>query len=148
LEVLADENGSVAIGWAAERVLYARFKQNFSGNLGDRYAACLETLIRPVESLHYFADASSLHGCDLLARSTFARVVFANRRRFGSIVVLTWGEGVGLAARALTEALGDSVEFVTDNTAFETRLLALAPQARRTLGSEWPRPPTSNAPLR
>ena len=74
----------------------------------------LHALVTDVSSLRYFSDASALESYDLLARSAFARVVLANRRRFDEIVFLTWAEGVSSTARALVAVLGEPIEILTD----------------------------------
>jgi hypothetical protein len=64
---------------------------------------------------------------DLLARSAFVRVVLSSRRKFVSMTVLTWAEGISRVMRSLIETLGEPIEVLTDYHAFETRLLRDVP---------------------
>lgn len=135
LEVLSDKDGSVAFGWVAPAVLYTRFGGGFTSRMGFAFATRLGALVAQAQSLCLFCDCSELKYYDLLARSAFARVVLSHRRRFASIVILTWAEAISQSVRSLATTLGEPVEILTDMDAFETRLLRKAPLAMRKLDS-------------
>jgi hypothetical protein len=132
LERVADRHGTVTLGWLTDSVLYARFSGELSASLGQAYAARLHALVRAESSIRYFADASALEQYDLLARSAFVRVVLANRPKFASLTILTWSEGLGLAAQRFAASL-QSAEMVTDGKEFERRLFQFAPHAKQKL---------------
>jgi hypothetical protein len=141
LQVLADKDGSVAVGWVGEGVVYTRFVAGLSASLGATYSTHLQALLSSVPCVRYFADISALKQYDLLARSAFVRVVHANRRRLSSMLVHTRPEGLGLAARTFTASLGNSVELVGDWHEFETQLLGAAPRARERIDPRTWTPP-------
>ncbi len=133
LEVLSDQNGSVAFGWAAPAVLYTRFQGGLSAETGQAHALRLGTLVAQSQTICFFCDESELKYQDLLARSAFARVILSNRRRFASLVILTWAEGVSPATHGLAASLGEQLEVLMHVKTFEARLLHKAPQAKRIL---------------
>lgn len=133
MEHISDQYGSISVAWVGEGVLYARFENKISADVGERYAAQLVAMIRDMEGVRYFADSRKLANYDILARSAVVRAVLANRRRFSSIVVLTWAGGVGPISRTFASAIGDSIEYVTEADQFEARLLEAAPSAKREL---------------
>ncbi len=128
---MADREGSVAVGWVAQGVLYARFAGGLSADLGVKFATRLQAFVEEVPSLRYFADAGALKHYDLLARSAFVRVVLANRRKFAAIVLLTWAEGISPTSTAFASVIGEPIDIVTNQIEFETRLLRVAPLARQ-----------------
>ena len=133
LEMLRDSDGAVILGWVGEGVFYTRFGGTLSAELGKKVASRLKEALSEVPLLRYFSDASELETYDLLARSALTRVILANRRRFGDIVILTWSEGINAAERGLAAAIGDPIVIVTDPVDFETRLYRAAPLAKQTL---------------
>jgi hypothetical protein len=133
LEVIADPEGSVTVGWVGEGVFYARFVGVLSADLGARHAQRLQKALTQVPSLHYFADSSALRTFDLAARSCFARVVLAHRRQFASLVLLAWAGGITASTRSFASAIGDPVVVLTDELEFEKALVRAAPLARQKL---------------
>lgn len=133
MEHISDQYGSISVVWVGEGVLYARFENKISAEVGERYAARLVAMIADLQAIRYFADSRNLANYDILARSAIVRAVLANRRRFASIVVLTWAGGVGPISRTFASAIGDSIEYVTEADQFEARLLRAAPDAKREL---------------
>jgi hypothetical protein len=133
LEIIEDDSGSVTIGWVGDAVLYCRYTGALTAELGARHAQRLQALIGAVESVRYFADASRLQQYDLLARSAFVRLVLANRRKFKSIVLLTWSAGISPVTEGVSQAMGGGTEILTDASAFEAKLLAAAPLAKLKL---------------
>jgi hypothetical protein len=133
MEHIADQHGSVSVAWVADGVLYARLENKISAAVGERYAARLVMMIRQTESVKYFCDSRKLVNYDILARSAIVRAVLANRRRFASILVLTWAGGVGPVSRTFASAVGDSIEYVTEAGEFESRMLRVAPHAKREI---------------
>lgn len=131
--MVRDSEGAVLLGWVGEGVFYARFLGTLSAELGDVVASQLKRALAEVPVLRYFSDASELQSYDLLARSALTRVMLANRKRFGDIVILTWAEGINAAERGLAAAIGDPIVIVTDPVDFETRLVRAAPLAKQTL---------------
>lgn len=139
-ELLDDEDGSVAVGWAGDSVIYAMVEGGLSAPLGARYAEHVSSLVQGLAGVQYFADLALMTSYDLLARSAFVRMALANRRCFESFTFLTWQEGVSPAARAFAEALGDNVTMCTVLGDFERRLLRAAPLARQRLNPQsWER---------
>ncbi len=136
LQVLSDDAGAVAFGWVAEAVLYTQFQGRLSAETGHAYAIRLSALVAQTQLFSFFCDASGLKYCDLLARSAFARVLLSNRRRFASLVVLTWAEGQSQTMQALVAMLGEPIEVLKDSDAFEASLLHKAPLALRKLHPE------------
>jgi hypothetical protein len=132
-QVIQDAEGSVSLAWLTPTVLYARFARVLSADVGNALAATLHAQCLTVPSLSLFADASSLSQYDLLARSAFVRVVLANRRKFNSLVVLSWQIGVSPAMQALLNVLGPPSEALTDSNEFSLRLLRVAPTAPQIL---------------
>jgi hypothetical protein len=132
-ELLDDAEGSIAVGWAGESVIYAMVEGGLGASLGSRYAEHVSLLVRGLSGVHYFSDAALMSRYDLLARSAFVRMALANRRCFESFTFLTWPEGVSPAARAFADALGGNVTLCTALGDFERRLLRAAPLARQRL---------------
>jgi hypothetical protein len=147
LEVISDGSGTVVLGWVDETVLYTQLRGALSADLGARFATRLEKLIETTTAIRYFSDARDLTEYDLLARSAFVRVFLANRARISSLVMLTWTEGVGPAARAVVSALSLPTEVLTDALDFEARLRRAAPFALRQLASEAAKNPAIRANL-
>jgi hypothetical protein len=136
MRTLADEEGSVAVGWIGESVLYARLTGALSAELGAAYAKEIGTLVAKASAVHLFGDMTALTRYDLLARSAFVRVVLANRQRFGSLTMLTWAEGVSRGARMVMETLGPGTTVLTERSEFDSRLLLAAPLARKVLDAK------------
>jgi hypothetical protein len=133
IEVLADKEGSVALGWVAPGVLYSRFMNGLSLELGTAYVSRLQALVAEVPSLHYFADAGALEFYDLAARRAFLELVLANRRKFTSLVMLTWSQGLTPASRVFAAQIGEPCEIYDDSMVFDSKLLRAAPQVRKRL---------------
>src|SRR5690606_11173299 len=117
LERIMDGEESICVGWVGRGVLYARFVGTISADMGERYAARLTELIQHAESLRYFVDSSALTHYDLLARSAIIQAVMAHRRKFATIISLTWAGGVGPVGRSFAAALGN-VEYLTTREDF------------------------------
>jgi hypothetical protein len=132
-ETLHDAEGSVTLGWAGDSVIYAFMEGGLSAELGTRFARELQAMVANFSGVHYFADASNLTRYDLLARSAFVRVALANRRCFASFTLLVWPQVVSPGARALRDALGETVTICHEARDFEQRLLGLAPLARHRI---------------
>jgi hypothetical protein len=144
LELVTDDHGSVTVGWVDVGVFYARFIGVLSIELSRQHTARLETALERRPSLHYFADCRALESYDLAARTDFMRVLGANRSQFKSIVLLTWPLGITPTARAHWSAIGEPVEILADERAFEAQLLETAPLARGKLDPNgWVLPPAS-----
>jgi hypothetical protein len=142
LELIADDEGSVTMGWVDVGVFYARFIGVLSVSLSERHTASLESALDRSNSLHYFADARALCSYDLGARSAFLRTVLAHRSQFKSVVLLTWAQGITPVTRAFASALGDPVDVLASDVDFEGRLLDVAPLARTKLDPNgWLLPP-------
>jgi hypothetical protein len=135
LQVLADSEGSVCVGWVARRVLFAGFEGGLSATLGEAFAAHLGRLVLRTNGVRYFSDAHALTHYDLHARRSFVRTALAHRSRFQSFVFRTWPAGIGPASRVLSSVLGGSVEFLTSSARFYERLAAAAPLAPGVLDS-------------
>lgn len=133
LELLSDDDGSVVFGWVAEGVLYTRFQGGLNAETGYIYATRLSSLVSPAQSIYFFCDSSELKNYDLLARSAFARVILSCRRKFTSLVMLTWAEGPSPSSLALAATLGEPIEILTSANAFEVRLSRQAPLVSRKL---------------
>jgi hypothetical protein len=133
MQHISDQYGSISVAWVGEGVLYARFANKISADVGERYAAQLTAMVGGLQEVRYFADSRNLANYDILARSAIVRAVLANRKRFASIIVLTWAGGVGPISRTFASAIGDSIEYVTEAAEFEARLLQAAPDAKREL---------------
>jgi hypothetical protein len=116
--------GSVTYGWVGRGVFYSRFVGSLSADLGTAHVARLGESISRVPSLAHFSDASALYQYDLLARSAFTRLVLQNRRKFSSLVMLTWSAGATPSAMAFAAAVGDSVTLVTAASVFAKLLVA------------------------
>src|SRR5688572_19137 len=82
LRMFSDPEGSVALGWLEEGVLYARFAGALSAPLGRMFAAQLGVMVGSVSSVAYFSDGGLLTHYDLLARSAVIRVMLEHRRKF------------------------------------------------------------------
>jgi len=126
LHMLEDRHGAVAYGWIARRVLYGRFVGSLSAELGVSFVQRLAGLIVEVPSLAYYADHSALEQYDLLARARFQRLVLAERPRFASVTLLTWGGGGGAAACDLAQLLPETIDLLTDPVEFDRLLLDVA----------------------
>jgi hypothetical protein len=133
LELLSDNDGSVVFGWVADGVLFTRFMGGLNAETGYIYATRLSSLVGPAQSIIFFCDSSELKNYDLLARSAFARVILSSRRKFTSLVMLTWAEGPSPTSRALAASLGEPIELLTSVNAFEARLARQAPLVSRKL---------------
>jgi hypothetical protein len=150
LELLADDDGSVTLGWVDVGVFYARFIGMFSLELSQQHNARVEAALERRSPLHYFADARALGGYDLDARSAFFLTVLAHRQQFKSVVLLTWTTlGITPIARSYVSTIGEPVEVLADEHVFEDRLLKVAPLARGKIdpnGWVLPPPPLPRAP--
>jgi len=133
LELLSDNDGSVVFGWVADKVLFTRFQGGLNAETGYIYATRLSSLVGPAQSISFFCDSSELKNYDLLARSAFARVVLSSRRKFTSLVILTWADGPSPSSQALAATLGEPIEILTSVNAFEARLARQAPLVSRKL---------------
>ncbi len=130
LTKFGDDNGCVHVGWVAKQVLFARFIGGLTSEVGGAYTHFLKTALEAVDSLSFFGDARQLTHYDLLARSSFVRVVLANRKKFSSLVLLTWPTEVSSTTRAFHAALGEPSELLSEPSEFQQRLRAAAPLAR------------------
>ena len=149
LELVADDEGSITLGWVDAGVFYTRFIGVLSVGLAERHTAGLEAALERCSALHYFADARALCSYDLGARSAFLRTVHAHRSQFQSIVILTWSLGITPVSRAFASALGEPVDVLADELEFENRLLETAPLARGKLDPNgWLLPPAQPRPTR
>ena len=136
--MLTAQDGSVASGWIAPAVLYAKLSGRISGPLGHAYAKRIGKLIAPIQQLCFFCDASELRYYDLLARSVLARSVLANRRKFSLIAFLTTNNGISAVVDSLVRTLREPVEVLTRRESFESRVLHKAPLSLRKLDqSNW-----------
>jgi hypothetical protein len=133
LELLSDEEGSVAIGWVAPGVLYARLTGGVSADIGQAYAAQIQSFAESIGALALFVDFSSITYYDLLARSAFVRAVLHNRRKFTALTLLTFSHETTLAERTFVSAIGEPVDVLREPAEFEVRLLAAAPHARQLI---------------
>jgi hypothetical protein len=122
LRMLEDRNGAVAYGYLAPRVLYARVVGCLSAELGQTYVQELNDATRRGGPLAYFADESALSTAHPLARKRFRAFVAAERCRFTSIVMLSWGPGGATAARGSVERALGPIEFVDEPIEFERAL--------------------------
>ncbi|HEX5098596.1 MAG TPA: hypothetical protein VFV94_03820 [Polyangiaceae bacterium] len=139
-EVLEDDEGSVAVGWAGTSVIYAMVDGSLTAELGARYAEHVQEMVRGVTGIQFFADAALMTRYDLLARSAFVRMALANRRSFDAFTFLTWPDAVSTAAKAFAGALGENVTMCTVLADFEGRLLRAAPLARQRINpANWER---------
>ena len=149
LELIADDEGSITMGWVDAGVVYARFIGVLSSGLSERHTERLETALDRTSSLHYFADARALCSYDLGARSAFLRTVLAHRSQFTSVVLLTWAQGITPVTRAFASAIGDPIDVLANEADFEGRLLEVAPLARTKLDPNgWLLPPNQPRPSR
>jgi hypothetical protein len=145
LELIADEDGSVTLGWVDVGVFYARFIGILSMELSQQHNARVEAALDRRSPLQYFADARALGGYDLEARGAFFRTVLANRNRFQSVVMLTWPLGMTPVAQSYLSTVGEPLQILVDDRAFEAKLLAAAPLARGKIDPNgWVLPPTSS----
>lgn len=133
LQVLTDSHGSVTLGFIRDGVLYARLAGALSAELGTAHARCFESLVSGIPRLRYYADASRVTSYDLLARSALVRVLLAHRRRFTSVVVLTWAEGTSSVTRTLAETFGENMHVSTERAEFDSMLRHVAPEANGML---------------
>jgi hypothetical protein len=149
LELMADEEGSITLGWVDAGVFYTRFIGVLSAGLSARHTARLEAALERTSSLHYFADCRALSSYDIGARGTFLRTVLTHRTQFQSVVILTWSQGITPVTRAFASSVGDPVDVLADDLAFERRLLEVAPLARGKLDPNgWLLPPALPRPAR
>lgn len=72
-----------------------------------------------------------------LARSSLARVVLCNRRKFSSITMLAPHEGISSQMRALLATLGEPVAVLTQRGKFEAQLARKAPQGLQKLDPKY-----------
>lgn len=133
LEVLKDDEGSVALGWVGTGVLYSRFAGGLSLNVGTLHHARLEDTLRQVESVRYFIDSSALDYYDIRTRRAFTRLVLTHRHRFSELVLLTWAGGISKTAEKFAAIVGEPLTLVTDQRVFERLLAHVAPLARQRL---------------
>jgi len=133
MEFLSDQTGSVALGWIARDVYYARFTGALSARLGGEQNHRMLEALETCSTLRYFSDSRALTSYDLLARSAFVRLVLANRKKFADIVILTWSGGISSTTEAFKVAIGEPVAVLTDSSEFERRLIAATPRAREFL---------------
>ena len=134
LETIAGKDGAVAMAWLAPGVFYTRFQGGFTASMGHTYATRLNTLIAPVRSLSLFCDMAGLKYYDLLARSSLARVVLSNRRRFNSITMLVpKEEGIASQIGVLVAALGEPLVVLLHRNKFEAQIASKAPQGMRKI---------------
>ena len=131
LRVLEDQRGAIAYGYVTPRVFYARFVGQLSATLGSNYVEELEAAVGQAPALAYFADASALREYDLVARTQFARFVANRRVKLASFVILTWAGGIGPAARAFADSLGEPVQILTCPLEFERAFANVAPTPAR-----------------
>jgi len=150
LEIIADDHGSVTLGWVDAGVFYARFIGTLSIELSQLHNARLEAALDRSSPLHYYADARALDTYDLAARGAFLRVVLGHRSQFKSVVLLTWPMGITPVTRSYMSAIGEPVQIFADERDFEAKLLETAPLARGKLDPNgWVLPPASSrAPSR
>jgi hypothetical protein len=133
LELIADEEGSITLGWVDTGVFYARLIGTLSAELSARHVSRLEDALDRSPSLHYFGDGRALASYDLRARAAFREIVVTRRQQFKSIVLLTWAQGITPAAHKLATAASEPMEILADDKEFERRLLDVAPLARGKL---------------
>lgn len=131
--MLEDKEGAIAYGYVAPRVFYARFVGRMSAELGTSYVRQLELAVGQVPALAYFADASALRECDMIARTRFASFVVNRRVKFASLVILTWSQHDVAAASSFAQALGEPVDIFTDPLDFELALGNVAPRVGRAV---------------
>ena len=143
LEVLKDDEGSVALGWVGSGVLYSRFSGGLSLGVSTMHHARLDDTLRQLDSVCYYVDSSALEYYDLLARRAFTRVMLTHRHRFSELVLLTWAGGITHAGEKFAAALGEPLTIVTEPRVFERLLSRVAPLARQRLE---PRAGWSSAP--
>jgi len=120
--MLEDRQGAVAYGYLAPRVLYARVVGCLSVGLGESYVRELEGATRGTAPLAYFADESALCAAHPTARSRFRAFVAAERWRFSSIVMLTWGARGAATVRSGSRLGGGRIEVVDEPIEFERAL--------------------------
>ena len=133
LELVADDEGSVTLGWVDAGVFYARFIGILSAGLSEKHTERLEAALTRAEAIHYFADCRALSSYELGARHAFLKMVLAHRRQFKSVVILTWSLGITPVTQAFAAAVGEPVDVLADELEFEARLLETAPLARAKL---------------
>ena len=133
LELVADDEGSITLGWVDTGVFYARFIGVLSASLSEQHTGRLESALARTPDLHYFADCRALSSYEIGARSAFLKTVLTHRTQFKSVVILTWSLGITPVSRAFAAAIGEPVDVLADELAFESRLLATAPLARAKL---------------
>lgn len=127
--VLSDADGSIAMAWVGERVLFARFQGSISAELARSHAARFDAMTAKTSGVAYFADGSALTRYDLLVRSAFARFVMSRPALFRSITLLAVEPSVARVLHPLTQTLNGLVELTNHPEDFELRLLSEAPFA-------------------
>jgi hypothetical protein len=133
LEVISDEQGSIAIGWVGPGVLFSRSSGGISAEVGSTHAARIQSFADESPSVSFFIDASRVKGYDLLARSAFVRVLMANRRKFCDLVLLTFSASATPAEESMVRVVGEPFDLLRLPAMFDDRLLAVAPHARQLL---------------
>jgi hypothetical protein len=133
LELVADGTGSVAIGKVGDRAYYACLSGRVLAEVGLAFSRRFEDMLERASTVDCFIDASALQHYDMMARSSFFRVVLGNRRKFGQFVMVVRADTLFRLESAFGSSLGEPVELLTDVNEFEVRLLATAPFARRKL---------------
>lgn len=133
LELIADDDGSITLGWVDTGVFYARFIGTLCADLGARHVERLRAALDRTSSMHYFADARALASYELAARGIWIRTLQEHRDRIASVTLLTWSQGITVHTEAIATAIGGKVHITPDELEFESRLLEIAPQARGKL---------------
>ena len=135
--VLEDRQGAIAYGYVAHRVFYSRFVGCIVGELAHDYLRQLEDVSRGAASFAFFADASALREYDLSARACFAEFVSASRSRLTTLTILTLAGSTGAASCALSAAVGQPVDILSDPLEFESLLCNVAPPLSQRALPEW-----------
>jgi hypothetical protein len=125
----------VVIGWVAPDVLYARLTGGLSADVGRAKAARIRGFAEAAHVLDFFVDASRVTHYDLLARSAFVRSILANRRKFQTLVLLTFAKSTTPAETSFVDVVGPPLDLMRNADDFEDRLLDTAPLARRLIES-------------
>jgi hypothetical protein len=134
-EFLCDRAGTVVFGWVAPLVLYIRFEDGLSSQNGEVFANRIGALLADKDGVTFFCDASALKHYDLGARRVFVQLLASNRRKFSSMMFLSWAQGISPVGRTIATTLGDPLEILTDRETFERRLVRAAPLMRQTPGA-------------
>jgi hypothetical protein len=133
LELIADDEGSVTLGWVDAGVFYARFIGTLGAPLGEKHLERLRSALERTSTMHYFADARALASYEITARGVWIRTLQEYRNRLQSVVLLTWPQGITVHTEAMAAAIGGRVDIFSDELEFESRLLEIAPLARAKL---------------